>query len=159
MIDIMSLPKVFVGIFFVLTLVPTCSFGSIVNERGRRLASDLWYEGFSCENIESFRREAAQELVEQCRDDFEPIRIFITSCIEGILNVVEEKEESCIFDSDECGGIGEALGKSVARQLCELRNDNESAVFSSRCIRRVILSSIESALNTLEDNTQGTCED
>ncbi len=145
----------------VLSIICPCtSANSSAKERGMRLASDLWDEGFSCEDIESFRIEAGEELVEQCQEDFDPIRNFVTSCIEGVLEIIVDKEEPCVFDLEQCSRIGEGIGRSATRQLCELSNENEAPVFSRRCVLRIVMSSIEATLKNLEENNEnGSCED
>ena len=147
------------GILLAFWCIPTISSHSIVNKRGRRLAVELWDEGFSCMDIESFRLRAEEDLFEQCVEEFDPIEVFIRSCQRGVLQFVKEKEEPCLFDLSQCGSIGNSIGRSAARQICEVRNDNKSPVFSSRCVRRIVMTSLETALNNLDDDLNRLCDE
>ena len=151
--------KTLCSILLTFCCIRNISSHSIVDKRGRRLAMELWNEGFSCQDIETFRLRAEEDLFEQCEEKFEPFEVFIRSCQRGVLQFVKEKEDPCVFDLGQCGSIGDSIGRSAARQICEVRNDNESPVFSSRCVRRIVMRSLESALNNLDDDVNRSCDD
>lgn len=133
---------------------------STAKARGTRIAIDLWDEGgYSCDNIESYRRTAERTLFQQCEDEFDINPRFVAACKDGVKEVITEKETPCIFDPEQCEKYGSSIGVGVAAQICEApRRRKSSIVFSKRCIRISTNICIDVALDTIEDYLdENTC--
>lgn len=159
MMNISVFKQFYIVVFIGLQLSRFVSCQSTAKARGRRIAEDLWVKGrYSCANIESYRRTAERNLLDQCEEEFKVNKAFVAACKDGVEEVIVEKEKPCIFDTKECENYGESIGFGVAAQICQGPRGKGTVVFSKRCIRIATNVCIDVAINAIEDYLdEGTC--
>ena len=136
--------------FLVLSVVRS---QSTANLRGKRIARELWEnEGYSCENIEPYRKKAERTLYRQCDDEFKLNIKFVNACNDGVNEVIEEKERPCVFEKTDCKQVGNSIGLGVAALICEtVGSRSVQPTFSEQCIRAATDSCLINAKKTMRN--------
>ncbi len=142
-------------------LFPIAHSVSVAYDRGERLANQLWDDKkYSCRNIESYRRTAERNLFPKCEDEFDINSMFEEDCQEGVEDTIQEKESTCVFDTNDCKKYGRSIGLGVAARVCSTKSARTQTVFSDKCIRTATNTCIDTATNEVENfMDEGTCGD